>query len=513
MLPLEQRAAQYVRMSTDMQRYSIENQMEAIALFAARRGLTIVRSYEDAGRSGLLIAGRDALKRLIHDVQTGSADFTRVLVYDVSRWGRFQDCDESAYYEFICKQAGVQVEYCAEQFENDGSLTATIIKNIKRAMAGEYSRELSTKVFIGKCRIISNGFRVGSVAGYGLRRCLVDEYGNRKQILEGGQHKSIHTDRVVLVPGPSTEVKTVERVYGLFLDDRATLREIARALNSDGILSDRGRAWTAPTIRGLLSNEKYIGNNVFNQTTQRLSTRKKFNPRLSWVRKSYAFEPIITRDQFEKAQRLLSHHNVPFTDAEMMNYLTAIWCSKGAISRTLIDAVKGAPSGVTYGHRYGSLVAACRKIGYVDKSRSGSNRFLREHIIGEIESEIARRGGTVRRLPRRSHVRINEQMTLMVCIARTRPARPTSQWVFGHASRRKDDIIIIIRIHDGTNEVKDFLVLPTMYVVDSQLPRLSGRTYERLGNFTVPNLTEFYDLCGRKSLEHGNAKQAIVGED
>jgi len=83
---------------------------------------------------------------LIKDVETGNADFQIILVYDVSRWGRFQDADESAYYEYICRRAGIQVAYCAEQFENDGSPVSTIVKGVKRAMAGEYSRELSAKV-------------------------------------------------------------------------------------------------------------------------------------------------------------------------------------------------------------------------------------------------------------------------------------------------------------------------------------------------------------------------------
>jgi DNA invertase Pin-like site-specific DNA recombinase len=122
------------------------------------------------------VDGRDALKRLIDDVQAGTADFNVILVYDVSRWGRFQDADESAYYEFICKEAGIAVHYCAEQFENDGSLSATIIKGMKRAMAGEYSRELSTKVFAGQCRLITLGFRQGGNAGCGLRRQLIDEH-------------------------------------------------------------------------------------------------------------------------------------------------------------------------------------------------------------------------------------------------------------------------------------------------------------------------------------------------
>ena len=153
------RAAQYVRMSTEHQQYSTENQADAIRRYAQQRSFEIVRTYADDGRSGLRIDGRNALKQLILGCSDGGADFTVILVYDVSRWGRFQDADESAYYEYICKRAGVTVHYCAEQFENDGSPVSTIVKGVKRAMAGEYSRELSAKVFAGQCRLIELGFR------------------------------------------------------------------------------------------------------------------------------------------------------------------------------------------------------------------------------------------------------------------------------------------------------------------------------------------------------------------
>src|ERR1700761_2226434 len=99
------RAAQYLRMSTDQQKYSTQNQADSIAEFADRRHLTIVRTYLDEGRSGLNLGGRSGLWSLIDDVKKGKADYEAVLVYDVSRWGRFQDADESAYYEFICKEA------------------------------------------------------------------------------------------------------------------------------------------------------------------------------------------------------------------------------------------------------------------------------------------------------------------------------------------------------------------------------------------------------------------------
>jgi DNA invertase Pin-like site-specific DNA recombinase len=114
-------AAQYVRMSTDHQKYSTENQANAIKQYAAGRGIEIVRTYIDEGKSGLRLDGRDGLIKLIEDVEGGKTDFKIILVYDVSRWGRFQDADESAYYEYICKRAGIAVQYCAEQFENDGS--------------------------------------------------------------------------------------------------------------------------------------------------------------------------------------------------------------------------------------------------------------------------------------------------------------------------------------------------------------------------------------------------------
>ena len=143
------RAAQYVRMSTEHQKYSTENQADAIRSYAECHHMEIVRTYSDAGKSGLKIEGRDGLKQLIDDVEGGETDFDVILAYDISRWGRFQDADESAYYEYICRRRGISVHYCAEQFDNDGSPVSTIVKGVKRAMAGEYTRELSAKVFAG----------------------------------------------------------------------------------------------------------------------------------------------------------------------------------------------------------------------------------------------------------------------------------------------------------------------------------------------------------------------------
>lgn len=68
------RAAMYVRMSTDHQKYSTENQADAIRDYAARRQMDIVKTYADSGKSGLSLDGRDALQNLIADVQSGQAE-------------------------------------------------------------------------------------------------------------------------------------------------------------------------------------------------------------------------------------------------------------------------------------------------------------------------------------------------------------------------------------------------------------------------------------------------------
>ncbi|MCS3476096.1 putative site-specific integrase-resolvase [Bradyrhizobium elkanii] len=58
------RAAQYVRMSTDFQRYSIQNQAATIAAYALQKLCTIVRTYINEGRSGLRIKGRAGKRSL-----------------------------------------------------------------------------------------------------------------------------------------------------------------------------------------------------------------------------------------------------------------------------------------------------------------------------------------------------------------------------------------------------------------------------------------------------------------
>jgi DNA invertase Pin-like site-specific DNA recombinase len=112
--------------------------MDIIRQYAADHNMEIVQLYSDHGRNGLNIAGRNGLNQLMANVENKGVNFISLLVYDVSRWGWFQDVDESAYYEYVLKRAGVRIHYCAEQFENDGSMSSSVLKTLKHSMVAEY---------------------------------------------------------------------------------------------------------------------------------------------------------------------------------------------------------------------------------------------------------------------------------------------------------------------------------------------------------------------------------------
>ncbi|HYI93058.1 MAG TPA: recombinase family protein [Bryobacteraceae bacterium] len=374
-------AAEYVRMSTDHQQYSTQNQRDAIQRFADTHGFTIVRSYIDSGKSGVGFQGRDALQDLLRVVESGEADFSAILVYEVSRWGRFQEPDERAYYEYRCLRANIRVLYCAEQFPTDNAPMGAVMKSLKRAMAGEYSRELSAKVFTGQCRLITLGFRQGGSPGYGLRRLLLDQHGRPKAILAPGERKSFQLERVILTPGPDEEVATVWRIYDLFRHERSET-QIASQLNEERISSSLRRPWTRSAVREVLTNAKYIGNNVYNRTSAKLQKPRTVNDPDQWIRCNDAYTPIINAETFAHVQRLLNERDQHYTDEELLERLRALLNRHGMLSGIIIDETDDLPSAATYAQRFGGLTRAYQHIGYKPQSHR-VQATTRLHLPGD----------------------------------------------------------------------------------------------------------------------------------
>lgn len=501
------RAAQYVRMSTEHQRYSTENQAEAIAQYAARRGFDVVRTYEDSGKSGLTLDGRQSLQQLIRDVRSGEAEFTAILVYDISRWGRFQDADESAYYEFICREAGISVHYCAEQFENDGSISATIIKSVKRAMAGEYSRELSVKVFAGQCRLVQMGYRQGGPAGFGLRRRLVDEHGAPKGDLHRGEQKSLQTDRVILAPGPPDELEVVRRLYRMFVVQRRTESEIAGILNGEGVLTDAGRPWTRGTVHQVLTNEKYVGNNVFNRVSNKLKAKRVANPPEMWVRADGAFPAIVEPDFFEAAQRIIRDRSRRFSDQELLDRLATLLAEKGWLSGLVIDEVEDMPSSSIFRHRFGSLLRAYQLVGFTpgrDYRYIETNRALRAlhpDVVSSAVADIEAAGGTVRQDPATDLLTINEEFSASVVIARCFETPAGGQrWKIRLDSGLRPDITIAARMDAENAAIRDYYLLPWLDLGAEPKLRLAPDNGILLDAYRFDTLEAFFDLARRTPL-------------
>lgn len=501
--PVKVRAAQYVRMSTEHQQYSTDNQSASIAIYAEKRGFEIVQTYADEGKSGLTIGGRPALRTLLDDVENGQAQFDALLVYDVSRWGRFQDPDEAASYELRCRRAGVHVHYCAEQFENDGSIGSSIIKTVKRAMAGEYSRELSVKVFAGQANLIRLGYRQGGAAGYGLRRLLVDQQGQAKGVLDRGEHKSIATDRVILVPGPEEEIAMVREVYRRFVEQGQSEVEIAHELNNRGARTDLGRAWTRGTIHQLLINEKYIGNNVWARTSFKLKGEHVENDPGNWIRADGAFEAIVPVPMFEAAQAIIVKRSATLTDDQMLAVLSRIFERRGYLSGLIIDEAEEGPSSSAFRSRFGSLLRAYTLVGFTpdrDYRYLEINRRLRAmhpDIVTTIIAGIAEAGGSVALDPDTDMLRVNGEFSVSIAIARCfQTSSGSNRWKLRFDEKLRPNITLAVRM-DADNEIaKDYYLLPALDMHEATL-RLADYNGLSLDAYRYDTLDFFYRLAAR----------------
>jgi DNA invertase Pin-like site-specific DNA recombinase len=498
---LVRRAAQYVRMSTEHQQYSTSNQAEKIQEYASHRNLDIVRTYADEGKSGLRIDGRAGLQQLLHDVESRRADFSVILVYDVSRWGRFQDADESAYYEYVCRRAGIQVAYCAEQFENDGSPVSTIVNSVKRAMAGEYSRELSAKVFAGQCRLVEMGFRQGGQAGFGLRRVLLDQTGAVKAELGRGEHKSLQTDRVILQLGPQEELNIVQQIYRWFTNDGLNEWAIAMRLNDMSISSDLGRAWTRASVHGVLTNEKYVGCNVYNRRSFKLKKLRVTNTPDMWIRKDDAFDAVVPQALFYTAQGIIRARSRRFSDVELVEQLRTLFNHRGYLSGLVIDEAEGMASSSVYGQRFGSLMRAYQMVGFTparDLRYIETNRHLRRlhpKIVAEVETQIEHLGGRLYRRNDTDLLDVNHKFSVSLVLSRYQMLDSgCRRWKVRLEASLAPDITLVIRLSSNNEDLLDYYLLPSLCFEQSKLS-LTERNPIELESFRFDTLDYLYGMA------------------
>lgn len=469
--------AQYLRMSTEHQQYSLSNQEFTIRQFAERHCRKIVKSYVDAGKSGLVLKHRRGLIQLLQDVVEGTQDYNEVLVYDVSRWGRFQDIDEAAFYEFLCKRCGVKVRYCAEQFADDESMPNIVMKALKRIMASEYSRELSEKAFDGAKAMILRGFSQGSVPSYGLRRMLCSPSGEPKLLLHDGERKNIKEDRVKLVPGPAEEVRCVREIFRLFTQEKRSSIYIAKWLN-DQQFPKKGLPWNNQHVLKVLRNQKYVGSMVWGTRSMKLRSRNVPIPKEQWTIREGAIQPIIDRAIFDKAQRILREmfpHNL--SDTQLLSKLRALLRRKRRLSARIINECRSIPSAGYYEKRFGSLKHAFDAVGYQNTDTLAIRRRTWRQVT-ELHSKVVQHLRAVidfsfkvmrhDRRVRARHLCLSDGQMLSIAICRfERTLKGSPRWRFqGGSVKRHGHVTLLCLCNASNTGIREYWLMPSIAHLD-----------------------------------------------
>lgn len=380
-----------------------------------------------------------------------------------------------------------------------------MLKAIKRSMAAEQSRVLSQKVFIGQTRVVKMGFRGGGQAGYGLRRVLVDAAGKPKAVLKYREWKALASDRVILVPGPEAEVATVRWIFKQFLKGKLEV-QIARDLNEQGLVTDLDRPWTTASVRSILRNEKYIGNNVWNRTSERLHTGRVRNPPSAWIRADNVSEPLVHRKLFERAQTIARARATRISNDQLLADLAKLLEEQGSLSGKIINAA--APRGPTksmYIHRFGTLQAAYDLVGYEASANYHYFRVItqlhRRRMIENLVAAVGQAGGFAVYDAKTQLLTINESFTIAVWIARRRSSPyGYSHWPFLKRRLLGADISVLIRVLPDNVTVRDYFIAPA-WIAEQAPPMLSPNNGVRLDAFLFPSLEPLVAMARRAPIE------------
>ena len=510
---METLAAQYLRVSTERQDYSLGFQSAGIAAYAQKHNFTVCASYIDQAKSGLDIKRRKGLSQLLRDVLAGKHPYKAILVYDVSRWGRFQDPDEAAHYEFLCKTAGIRVHYCAEHFSNDEYLPNLILKTLKRIMAGEYSRELSEKVFAGLSGIARDGFRTGGSAGYGFRRMLISANRTPKGEIPAGERKSISNERVRLILGPAIEVHWVREVYRMFISEHRSIQGIAEHLNGLKVPYLDGRKWQDASVRGILTNPKYKGTSVYNRRRSRLSARVRANAETEWIVVPNAIEAIVDPVTFEAAQEIIRNRHWNLSNEQVLDALRTILLEKGRLSGTLLRGVPNALAKEGYVRRFGSLTQAFELVGYRSRQKEtivhrdevrNVRRVLMESLVHIFPDEVSIQ---TRGPSRRNYLQLKNgcRVAVRVCRRLRNVNHPT--WMLQPVRREKRLISLLAFVNAENTAPELVYVLPP--IANRGQVRISRRHSWFKKGIHLENLSSFREAVQQISRQD---RRPIGGE-
>ncbi len=277
------KAVIYARVSSDEQAdrgLSIPTQIKICREYINREGWTFIKEYVDEAISGLK-SDRPSFLEMLSDAQEGKFDV--IVVYSFSRFSRNRF--DAITKKKLLRDIGVQVISATEPIDSstpEGKLLEGIIESINEF----YSANLSRETFRGLKANAEMGFWNGGVPPLGYRR---------KEIIVNGLKKSSYEI-------DEKEARIVRKIFKLAYEG-VGVKKICLILNEEGFRTRRGKLFTPSTVRGILKNEAYIGNLVWNKQDKK---RKgvKYKDKKFWIRRENVFPKIIKKEIFEHIQRI-----------------------------------------------------------------------------------------------------------------------------------------------------------------------------------------------------------------
>ena len=160
----------------------------------------------------------------------------------------------------------------------------------------------------------SRGFLVHSGTPFGYRRIKVKDGKAERATLEVDPHSA----------------PIVKRIFHLALRGNG-LKEIAKALNADGIASPKGKRWGTTTLHKVLVNEAYTGTLVWGVSSARTKG-------LLAIRIEDAWPAIVDRENYEQVKAQLRARSPKITNPRRVasSYLLSGLAHCGSCGKALI---------------------------------------------------------------------------------------------------------------------------------------------------------------------------------
>ena len=275
------RVAAYCRVSTDSdeQATSYEAQVEHYTDYIRKNPeWELAGIFADDGISGTNTKKREEFNRMIDEAMAGKIDM--IVTKSISRFARNTlDCLK---YIRQLKEKNIPVYFEKENI-NTMDAKGEVLLTIMASLAQQESQSLSQNVKLGfQYRYQQGQMTVNHNRFLGFTK---DENGQ-------------------LIVEPK-EAEVVKRIFREYLEG-ASLQQIARGLEADGILTGAGKTkWRAETLQKILKNEKYIGDALLQKTYTVDFLEKKRVPNNGLVPQYYvenSHEAIIPRDLYMQVQ-------------------------------------------------------------------------------------------------------------------------------------------------------------------------------------------------------------------